>query len=83
MPVRNLAFTVVCSIVSFVAASAVAEPLRYQIEPGKVVPYKVTITAETPSSVETMKGIFALTGQKSERQWMTVEYRGGVVCGSL
>ena len=78
MHVRYLAFTVVCSVVSLAAATAVAEPLRFQIEPGKIVPYQVTITAETPSSVETMKGIFALTGKAVQGQKMTVEYQGGL-----
>lgn len=78
MPVRNSVCAVICGVISLVAATAVAEPLRYQIEPGEVVPYNVTITAETPSSVETMTGIFALTGKKAERQAMTVEYRGGL-----
>jgi hypothetical protein len=78
MPARDLAFTVICGVVSLAAATAVAEPLRYRIEPGQVVPYSVIITAETPSVVDTMKGVFVLTGKKVEGEKMTVEYKGGL-----
>ena len=63
-----------------VALSSVgrAEPLRYRIEPNKTVAYTVTITADTPQSVETMKGVIAFTGKSSQGDRMTVQYQGGL-----
>ena len=55
-----------------------AEPLRYRIAPDTVVPYTVTITADTPASVETMTGLIAFTGKRTEGETLTIEYRGGL-----
>ncbi|WP_372896888.1 SHD1 domain-containing protein [Stieleria sp.] len=73
---------VVAATFGFVAltleAVANAEPLRYRIAPDEVVPYTVTITADTPSSVETMQGVIVFTGKQTEGETMTVEYSGGL-----
>jgi hypothetical protein len=58
--------------------AVVAAPLRYSVMPDKVIAYSVTITAETPSSVETMKGIIAYTGKGVDGEKMVLEYRGGL-----
>ena len=56
-----------------------AAEMRYDIKPDQVVPYRVTIVAETPAEKDTMSGIIAFTGKKSETDQFTVEYRGGLV----
>ena len=50
-----------------VAERVSAEPLRYGIEPDQVVPYRVTITVDLPSTTETMTGEIAFTGKKATR----------------
>ncbi|MCA9050741.1 MAG: hypothetical protein KDA89_18510, partial [Planctomycetaceae bacterium] len=61
-----------------VARTAVAEPLRYAVKPGQVVPYRMTITVKTPSALETMKGVIVYTGRKSDGQTLTVGFAGGL-----
>ena len=58
--------------------TALAEPLRYKIGPNDVIPYTVTITADTPASIETLKGVIAFTGKQVEGDTLTVEYSGGL-----
>ena len=67
-------------ILGFVFCSAASsETLTYGIKKGQVIPYRVTITAENPSSIETMKGLIAFTGKGIDGENLTVEYKGGLI----
>lgn len=68
----------ITACVAALASTAVAQPLRYSIQPKQVVPYNVTITVNTPTSIETMSGVIAYTGKKSGENTLTVEYSGGL-----
>jgi hypothetical protein len=54
------AFGVLCS-----AGASTGAELKYNITPKRVVPDKVNIVANTPSSKDTMTGTIAFTGTQS------------------
>jgi len=64
----------ILSLIGFCSANA-AE-LKYEIKPQQVVPYKLKITAKTPSSEETMSGLIAFTGKATGDRKFTVTYVG-------
>ena len=74
---NSAALVFVCTSV-MMSPGIAAEPLRYDIKPKQVVPYTVTITVETPSSVETMAGVIVYTGRKAADNDLTIEYSGGL-----
>ena len=57
---------------------AFAAEMRYDIKPEQVVPYRVTIVADTPTEKDTMSGVIAFTGKKSGAEEITVVYQGGL-----
>ncbi|WP_182869237.1 SHD1 domain-containing protein [Rhodopirellula sp. JC639] len=78
MTLTTIRLLLIGGIAFVFGANAKAEPLRYRIAPDEVVAYTVTITADTPASVDTMKGIIAFSGKRIEGETMTVEYSGGL-----
>lgn len=58
--------------------SAAGEQLRYKIEPEQVIPYTVKIEVETPNSVDTLSGIFSITGKQLDAETITLNYSGGL-----
>ncbi len=73
---RSLMIMVVVALGSGGATSA--QELRYRIEPNQVVPYRVTIVVDTPAEKDTMSGLIAFTGKKSEPDQFAVKYQGGL-----
>lgn len=72
----KLALICILVIVSF--SDVTAQTFSYKLEPQKTVAYNVTITAETPTAVETFSGMFALTGVQTEGAHLTISYSGGL-----
>lgn len=62
----------------FLHLQANAENLRYKTEPKKPNAYRVTIVVETPTAIETMNGMFALTGKQSDGRELAFGYQGGL-----
>lgn len=73
---RSLMIVVVVALGSGGATSA--QELRYRIEPNQVVPYRVTIVVDTPAETDTMSGVIAFSGKKSEPDQFAVKYQGGL-----
>ena len=70
-------------LIAYLAMASVSfAQLKYSVKPKQVIPYQVTITADTPTSVQTMKGIIAFTGQQIEGQNLTIAYSGGLTKSS-
>ncbi|MEZ6040794.1 MAG: SHD1 domain-containing protein [Planctomycetaceae bacterium] len=69
-----VAFVPICLMVG----TATAQQLRYQIKPDQVVAYKVTITAATPASTDTMQGVISFKGLQTQGETLTLQYSGGL-----
>ena len=67
------AFAVLCS-----AGGSTGAQLKYKITPNLIVPYKVNIVANTPSSKDTMTGTIAFTGTQSGDAQFTASYAGSL-----
>lgn len=74
----NSILLLAAALILTLAGKADAQELRYQLEQDKIVPYRVTITATTPTKVETMSGLIAFTGKGSEGENLRIEYKGGL-----
>ncbi|HQZ64744.1 MAG TPA: SHD1 domain-containing protein [Planctomycetaceae bacterium] len=80
---RSYSVTVFASItlaiiLSGTSVSAADQPLKYAVKPEQVVPYQVTIVADTPSETQTMKGVITFRGVSAESDRFTVKYFGGL-----
>ncbi|MFK8111521.1 MAG: SHD1 domain-containing protein [Rubripirellula sp.] len=73
-----LLFTTTCCLCLAFGESALSQSLNYEIKKGQVIPYRVAITAETPTKVDTMTGLIAYTGKGLEGEVLTIEYKGGL-----
>lgn len=56
----------------------IASELQYDLKPDQTVAYEVTISAETPSSKDTMTGLIAFTGKDANDQKMNISYVGNL-----
>ncbi len=73
-PIRFLLLA--CLLPTMLNASA--QSLDYKLTKDQVVPYRVTVTATLPSSVETLKGLIALTGKGADGENQIIEFKGGL-----
>lgn len=80
LTMRDLNSTIRLAIFGVVVLQlqANAEDLRYNLEPMKSIAYRVTIVAETPAAIETMSGMFALTGKQADGRELSFDYQGGL-----
>ena len=69
---------VVSVFVGLIASPVEAQSLQYKIQADQKIPYSVTVTAETPSSIETMKGMFVITGKGKDGDTLMLGYQGGL-----
>lgn len=66
------------AVLCLTAQSSAADNLSYVIKPKQVVAYTVSITVNTPTAVETMKGVIAYTGVSAAGDVLTLSYSGGL-----
>lgn len=78
MKIVTLRFAALIFGLMLLAKPGVADGLRYSINEGEVVAYRVTIEAQTPSSKDTMTGIISFTGKRSKEDLVAVKYSGSL-----